>query len=101
MQPNPMAETSRLLFPSLRFCIIFFLCFNSRDRLVLCPGGSEFAEPVSRRDSAIQKEVAASNERAFRAHEQCADSSDFVRCSGSSCCADINHAPVAFAARPV
>src|SRR4030088_440910 len=24
MQPSPMAETSRLLFPSLRFCIVFF-----------------------------------------------------------------------------
>ncbi len=25
MQPNPMAETSRLLFPSLRFCIVVHL----------------------------------------------------------------------------
>jgi hypothetical protein len=23
MQPSPMDETSRLLFPSLRFCIVF------------------------------------------------------------------------------
>src|SRR6266478_3977374 len=27
MQPSPMAETSRLLFPSLRFCIVFPLPF--------------------------------------------------------------------------
>src|SRR3981189_3423779 len=28
MQPSPMAETSRLLFPSLRFCIVLVLSFN-------------------------------------------------------------------------
>src|SRR5579862_4083888 len=30
MQPRPMAETSRLLFPSLRFCIIFSFVFMPR-----------------------------------------------------------------------
>src|ERR1700756_377796 len=29
MQPNPMADTSRLLFPSLRFCISELLSFQS------------------------------------------------------------------------
>src|SRR3989442_11289894 len=33
MQPSPMAETSRLLFPSLRFCIAFpsFAQFSARN----------------------------------------------------------------------
>jgi hypothetical protein len=32
MQPNPIAETSRLLFPSFRFCIVFPLIRNQRPR---------------------------------------------------------------------
>ena len=38
MQPSPMAETSRLLFPSLRFCIVSFLC--------QFPGACEASMPV-------------------------------------------------------
>ena len=33
MQPSPMAETSRLLFPSLRFCIVSFLCTDFRAQI--------------------------------------------------------------------
>src|SRR5260370_18577596 len=35
MQPRPMAETSRLLFPSLRFCILLLFTYG---RLVVFPG---------------------------------------------------------------
>src|SRR6185369_777043 len=36
MQPSPMAETSRLLFPSLRFCILF--CLGKKSRRVVVRG---------------------------------------------------------------
>src|SRR5260370_35364433 len=39
MQPRPIAETSRLLFPSLRFCMTspFELSFSWSDRATLLP----------------------------------------------------------------
>src|SRR5277367_6623217 len=62
---------------------------------------SEFAEPISRRYSAIEEEVAAGDKRAIRPHEECADRSDLVRRSGSSSRAYTDHAPIALAARPI
>src|SRR5205085_6301712 len=37
MQPRPMADTSRLLFPSLRFCIISPSTFGTRLRRYVWP----------------------------------------------------------------
>src|SRR5947207_14174705 len=37
MQPRPMADTSRSLFPSLRFCIISPSTFGTRLRRCVCP----------------------------------------------------------------
>ena len=37
MQPRPIADTSRLLFPSLRFCIISPSTFGTRLRCCVCP----------------------------------------------------------------
>src|SRR5271166_4424031 len=94
MKPSPRAETSRLLFPSVRFCIIVFL------RCLIFLLWSEFAEPISRRYSAIHEEVAAGDERAVCTHEKCADSSYFVGSASSSSRARFHHVPVARAARP-
>jgi len=60
---------------------------------------SEFAEPISRRYSAIHEEVAAGDKRAVRPHEERTDSSDLVRSSRSASRAQFHHATVAWAAR--
>src|SRR2546428_12844643 len=48
MQPSPRAETSRLLFPSLRFCIAIPSTNGRRLRRCLCP---LFFTPASGRNS--------------------------------------------------
>src|SRR5690349_20752337 len=47
MQPSPIAETSRLLFPSLRFCILESFLSTSGSNLALSDRG-EFAEQRNR-----------------------------------------------------
>src|SRR5271165_1053372 len=99
MQPKPIADTSRPLLPSLRFCICF-----SFDLVRLTPTSGagnrrllwrEFAVPVGRRDSTIHEEVAARDKSTVRAHEERTDGSDLVRGSGPAGWAQIDHAPVA------
>src|SRR3954465_14470821 len=90
MQPRPMAETSRPLFPSLRFCM---------GSPVECLLWSKVAVPVGGSHSAIHEEVAAGNEPAVRAHQQCADSPNLVWGAGASSRRHLDHAPVACATR--
>src|SRR5262245_47016037 len=59
MQPSPRAETSRLLFPSLRFCIIEFPKFqipaNERSAHKLC--GNIYLLRWSRQTQGFQPEI--------------------------------------------
>src|SRR5208337_3713971 len=61
---------------------------------------SEFAEPISRRYSAIHEEIAAGDKRALRTHEKCADSSYFVGSASSSRRTRFHHVSVACTTRP-
>src|SRR5271170_4630702 len=75
MQPKPMAETSRPLFPSARF----FIVASSSVRLFR----GQLSEEVGGGHSAIHEEVAAGDERSVGAHEERSDVPDFVGRAGT------------------
>ena len=65
MQPSPMAETSKLLFPSFRFFISFSSCNEPKflwlcDLLIFLPGSAiELGKTIGHRPSGCSRDRAA------------------------------------------